>query len=415
MSKKLVIVGAGIGGLSVINEIRRSATPVTDLDITIIDEDFSHFLGFTLPWVMRGWRDEDSIPIRPTAEALSGITTITARVTGVDPDAKIVTLADNSEIGYDALVLAAGSRIAIEMIPGLPEAVDSGSAVHYYATAAAASAHRALSAFAGGKLVFLITSQPYRCPVAPYEGALLAADLLREKGTRAATQVAIYTPEQQPMPSAGPYAGPELVRLLNREGIDVYCEQTVERIDPDGRTIHFQDGQSVDFDLLVFIPPHQPAITLGQPGWIAVDSVTMQTPYSGIWAVGDITAITCPWGKPLPKAAIFAKNGAAAAATNVLNYLGQTDDSATLSGRGYCYIDTGARHSAMGSGDFFALPDPGIHLTPPSGELHHDKHDEERDWRAMWERRWAGVTGITPTSAWPDPCRPRRLRHRLDP
>ncbi|KZS61205.1 hypothetical protein LTS72_06165 [Mycobacterium ostraviense] len=40
-----------------VDEIRRSATPVTDLDITLIDEDFSHFLGFTLPWVMRGWRD----------------------------------------------------------------------------------------------------------------------------------------------------------------------------------------------------------------------------------------------------------------------------------------------------------------------------------------------------------------------
>ncbi|UGT92922.1 NAD(P)/FAD-dependent oxidoreductase [Mycobacterium ostraviense] len=279
---------------------------------------------------------------------MSGITTITARVTGVDPDAKTVALADISEIGYEANALAAGSRIAIEMIPGLPEAVASGSAVHYYATAAAASAHRALSVFAGGKLVFLITSQPYRCPVAPYEGALLAADLLRENGTRAATQISICTPEQQPMPSAGPDAGPELVGLLNPEGIDVYCEQTVDRIDPGGRTIHFQDGQSVDFDLLVFVPSHQPAITLGEPGWIAVDPATMQTQHSGIWAVGDITAITCPWGKPLPKAAIFAKNGAAAAATNVLNYLGQTDDSATLSGRGHCFIDTGAHHFAKG-------------------------------------------------------------------
>ncbi|ETW24924.1 NAD(P)/FAD-dependent oxidoreductase [Mycobacterium gastri] len=212
--------------------------------------------------------DEDSVPIRPTTEALSGITTITATVAGVNPGAKNVTLADNSEIGYDAVVLAAGSRIALEMIPGLPEAVDNGSAVHYYATAAAASAHRALSAFAGGKLVFLITSQPYRCPVAPYEGALLATDLLRENGTRAATQISVYTPEQQPMPSAGPHAGPELVGLLNHEGIDVFCEQTVERIDPDARTIHFQDGHSVDFDLLVFVSPHQPAITLGEPGWI---------------------------------------------------------------------------------------------------------------------------------------------------
>lgn len=77
----------------------------------------------------------------------------------------------------------------------------------------------------------------------------------------------------------------------------------------------------------------------------------------------------------------------------MLNYLGKTDDSATLSGRGHCFIDTGAHHFAKGSGDFFALPNPGIHLTPPSSELHHDKHDEERDWRAIGENRWAEVTG----------------------
>lgn len=222
MNKKLVIVGAGIGGLSVIKEISGSAVLVEDLDITVIDEDFSHFVGFTLPWVMRGWREEDSVPIRPTAAALSGVTTVTGMVTRVNPEAKTVTLSDTSEIAFDALVLAAGARNAVDMIPGLQEAVDTGSAVHYYATDAAASAHRALAEFTGGNLVFLVTSLPYRCPPAPYEGALLAADLLRENGLRAQTRIAVYSPETQPMPSAGPYAGPELIALLNGEGIDVF-------------------------------------------------------------------------------------------------------------------------------------------------------------------------------------------------
>jgi len=334
------------------------------------------------------------VPIRPTAAALSGVTTVTGMVTRVNPEAKTVTLSDTSEIAFDALVLAAGARNAVDMIPGLQEAVDTGSAVHYYATDAAASAHRALAEFTGGNLVFLVTSLPYRCPPAPYEGALLAADLLRENGLRAQTQIAVYSPETQPMPSAGPYAGPELIALLNGEGIDVFCEHTVERIDPDNRVIHFQDGKTVDFDLLVFVPPHKPAITLDQPGWIPVDAHTMQTEHPGIWAIGDITAIICPWGRPLPKAAIFAKNGAKAAATNVLNYLGKTRESGTLSGEGYCYIDTGGHTSAQGKGDFFALPNPAIHLTAPSQQLHHDKQDEEKNWRAIWEQE-APVTAQT--------------------
>ena len=64
MNKNLVILGAGIGGLSVVNELSTSGVNLDGVDITVIDTDFSHFLGFTLPWVMRGWRDRDSVPIR---------------------------------------------------------------------------------------------------------------------------------------------------------------------------------------------------------------------------------------------------------------------------------------------------------------------------------------------------------------
>ena len=65
---------------------------------------------------------------------------------------------------------------------------------------------------------------------------------------------------------------------------------------------------------------------------------------------------------------------------------GKTLESGTLSGEGYCYIDTGGHLSAQGKGDFFALPNPAIHLTAPSQQLHHDKQDEEKDWRAIWEK-----------------------------
>lgn len=385
MNKKLVILGAGVGGLSVIKELAESGVALDDLDITIVDEDFSHFLGFTLPWVMRGWRDQDSVPIRPSATALTGVRTVTGSISNIDPVGNTVTLSDSTGIPFDALVIATGARNAIDNIPGLRPAVDNGTAVHYYSADAAAEAHDALRDFTGGRLVFLVTSQPYRCPVAPYEGALLAADLLRDSGSRSATQIAVYTPEKHPMPSAGPYAGPELVNLLSDNGIEFFGGHAVERIHADRRAIHFQDGSTVGFDLLVFVPPHEPAVTLDGSGWISVDATTMQTEHPGIFAIGDTTAITSPSGRPLPKAAIFAKNGAKAATTNVLHYLGKTDHAGLLSGEGYCYIDTGGHVSAQGKGDFFAMPHPAIHVSSPSVALHQDKQDEERDWRAIWE------------------------------
>jgi sulfide:quinone oxidoreductase len=384
--KRLLILGAGIGGLSVIKELAESGVPLDDLAITIVDNDFSHYLGFTLPWVMRGWRDEDSVPIRPTPDALRAVRTVTGSVHHIDPATRTVTLADSTLISFDALVIATGARNAVDKVPGLRSAVDHATAVHYYSADAAADAHVALQNFRGGKLVFLVTSAPFRCPVAPYEGALLAADLLRDNGSRETTQIVVYSPEKQPMSSAGPYAGQELITMLAANDIAFHGEHDVERVDADQRSVEFQDGTTVDFDLLVFIPPHEPSVTIDDSGWISVDMTTMQTEHPGIFAIGDVTAVTSPSGRPLPKAAIFAKNGAKSAAINVLHYLGKTDHAQPLSGEGYCYIDTGDHVSAQGKGDFFTLPHPAIHLSSPSVQLHHDKQDEERDWRALWEQ-----------------------------
>jgi sulfide:quinone oxidoreductase len=188
------------------------------------------------------------------------------------------------------------------------------------------------------------------------------------------------------MPSAGPYAGPELVQLLHDNGIDFFGEHAVDHITAERNEIHFRNGTITTFDLLVFVPPHEPAVTLDKPGWINVDATTMQTPHPGIFAIGDTTTITSPSGRPLPKAAIFAKNGAKAAARNALHYLKVTDTGAALSGEGYCYVDTGAGQSALGKGDFFTMPNPAIHLSAPSETLHHNKQGEEHDWRTVWEQ-----------------------------
>jgi hypothetical protein len=157
------------------------------------------------------------------------------------------------------------------------------------------------------------------------------------------------------------------VHLLHDNGIEFHGEHAVNYIDNRRNEIHFHNDAIAAFDLLVFVPPHEPAVTLDKPGWIAVDALTMQTRHPGIFAIGDVTAVKSPSGRPLPKAAIFAKNGAKAAALNALQHLGVTDTSAALSGEGYCYIDTGAGRSALGKGDSSPC------RTPPSTSAHHQK------------------------------------------
>lgn len=385
MTKKLVILGAGIGGLAAIGELRqRKMLSNSDLEVTLIDQDFTHFQGFTLPWIMRGWRTAEQATLTPSDQALDGVHTITGTVTTIDTQRKKV-LGEHFAADYDALMVALGARNNPGKVPGLAEAAAAGVAHHFYSIVEADHARHALKNFAGGNVAVLIPSLPYRCPVAPYEGAMLIHDYLIEHGRRTHTQIDIFTVEPQPMPSAGTGPGRKLMRLLEDAQIGFHPNMQCQSVDAAARLIHFQDENTAPFDLLLFVPPHEPASRLaGHSGWISVDARTLATEHDGVWAIGDITGITTPSGRPLPKAAIMAKGHAKTAVGGALQYLGIASETTAFNGHGYCFIDTGDHESARGIGDFYALPDPAVELVAPSKELHQLKQQEERDWANLW-------------------------------
>ncbi|BDB42188.1 hypothetical protein IWGMT90018_26340 [Mycobacterium kiyosense] len=97
-----------------------------DLEVILIDPDFTHFQGFTLPWIMRGWRTAQQAALTPSEQTLNGVHTITGTVTTIDTQRKKV-LGDHFDTNYDALIVAVGARNNPGRVPGLAEAVDAGS------------------------------------------------------------------------------------------------------------------------------------------------------------------------------------------------------------------------------------------------------------------------------------------------
>jgi len=384
VKKRLVILGAGIGGLSVIQELKqRGSLASGNLEVTIIDKSFVHFIGFTLPWLVRGWRTPDQVPIVPGKQFLDGVTTITGTVTAIDSQRRVVS-GDDFEIGYDALVVALGAKNNLSAVPGLEEANDAGICHHYYSIEDAAKAHRALADFTGGKIAMLIPSLPFRCPPAPYEGAMLIADYLKERGRRQEAQIDIFTVEPRPMPAAGPSPGPQVEAFLSQADIGFHRNMSCQGIDVATKQIKFAQGGSADFDLLFCVPPHEPALGLDyERNWIAVDNRTLAADKEGIWAVGDIAAIITPSGTPVPKAAIMAKGQARAAVDNVLRYLCLAPAGGAFTGIGYCIVDVGSRLAARGIGDFYAPYAPAVEVGQPSLDMHAFKEREERDWRTL--------------------------------
>lgn len=390
MSKTVVVLGAGVGGLTAATELGK-VLPAQDR-IVLVDRSFIGSLGLSLLWVLRGWRTSEQVTVEPTAAALPGVDMVTAEVERVDLAARTVDCGPAGTIGYDALVIALGASLDNARLPGLPQALDTGVAGQFYTLAGAADLHRRIQALETGRIMVLVAAVPFKCPAAPFEAAFLIADQLGEKFTSGAVQVDAFTPDPLPMPVAGPGVGEALVGMMTDQGIGFHGSKSATGIDPQTRTVEFADGTGESFDLLAVVPPHTPGTALassgfGPSGWIPVDPATLATTTPGVFAIGDSTALLLANGKPLPKAAIFAEAEGEVAAHQVARYLGYDAPDARFTGEGACYVELGSRLAAKGEGNFLASPAPQITLRGPSSAYHQEKEKQERDWLDRWNIR----------------------------
>jgi NADH dehydrogenase len=106
---RVVIVGAGFGGLEATH--RLAGAPVT---ITLIDRRNHHLFQPLLYQVATASLATSEIawPIRYLLRGRPEVTTLFATVTGIDANGKHVLLDDGDKLPYDTLVLATGARHA---------------------------------------------------------------------------------------------------------------------------------------------------------------------------------------------------------------------------------------------------------------------------------------------------------------
>ena len=195
---KVLVLGAGFGGISAALELRRL---LPNLDVTLIDEGSTFRMGLGNLWVLDGRRQvgEGQRPL--TALRDRGIQVKRGLVEAINAAERTVTV-DGAQLRADGIILALGARLAPEATPGF-------AAVHnLYDESGAAAFNKALQGFAGGRILIQVCALPFKCPPAPYEAALLVADLLRKRGIKA--EIHLATPEPHPLP----VAPPEVRRLM---------------------------------------------------------------------------------------------------------------------------------------------------------------------------------------------------------
>ena len=115
---KIVVMGAGIGGISQVYELRKALGKEHQL-VLVGDSDRFEFTPSN-PWVAVGWRKQNQITVDlPDLMQKYGIEFYGQGVKRLHPEANRIDLNDGSPIEYDYLVIATGPKLAFDEVPGL--------------------------------------------------------------------------------------------------------------------------------------------------------------------------------------------------------------------------------------------------------------------------------------------------------
>ena len=352
--KKVVILGGGVGGTIVANQVARqmnSDIKKGTLEVTVITDSEQHvyqpmFLYVAFDQVIPGEAK------KPEREILDRhIKMVVGSADRVDQDKKTVMMTDGTAVPYDYLVIATGSRPAPEQVAGLPE----GGHL-FYTEEGALKLRQALHDFEGGRIVITV-GVPHKCPVAPLEFTFMLKDWLQAKGLGQKTEI-VYTYPIGRLHSLEPvarWAAP----VFEDQKIESHIFFNPEQVDPAKKTITSLEGETLDYDLLVAIPPHtgQDVIgrsALGDAGkWIPTERTSLRMKGSeDIFVLGDATDL------PISKAGSTAHFEADVVAANIVNLLNGGLGSIRYDGKVFCFIETSLTKATYITFDYLNPPKP---------------------------------------------------------
>lgn len=382
MTATVLILGGGVGGLVVANELRKRVAPPNR--VVLVERQASFVFAPSLLWLMTGGRTAEAIS-RPLARLeRKDIEVVHGEIERIDPVRREARVSGRT-LSADYLVVALGADLAPEAVPGLAQAGHN-----FYTLSGAEALRDALAGFTGGRLVVLTAAPAYKCPAAPYEAAMLLEYHCRKRKIRERTHVDLYTAEPGPMGVAGPEVSAAVRQMVEAKGIAYHPEHQITSVDAAKRRLTFSNGAEAEYDLLAYVPPHRvPAVVRDaglavEGGWVPVDRGTLETKFPQVYALGDVVGIPLTLGKPLPKAGVFAHAEAQVVAANIARAITGKGKPASFDGEGECFIETGDGKAGFGKGNFYAEPVPRVKVRAPGRHWHAGKVLFEKDWLRRW-------------------------------
>ncbi|CAM2943452.1 FAD-dependent oxidoreductase [Prescottella defluvii] len=280
MTRRVVIVGNGMAGARLAEELRRRERDPGRLEIVVFGaEPRASYNRILLSNVLAGSITARDTRLRPDDWwARNHIDVrVGVRVQAIDTATQVVCTADGAALGYDELVLATGSTSFVPPVEGLDVAADGVAAFR-----TVEDCDRIAAVAAPG------------CRAVVLGGGLLGLEAARGLLLRGA-DVTVVHPKAVPMErQLDDGGGRVLTRVLTGLGMRVSLGRRAValRDDPTGRTLLLDDDTALPADLVVLTAGIRPATELAFAAGVAIERGIvvddgLRTGVPHVWAIGE--------------------------------------------------------------------------------------------------------------------------------
>ena len=336
--KRVVIVGAGFGGLAAAKALG-SPDDGSPVEVTVVDRlNYHLFQPLLYQVALAGLAATDiAYPIRAALHGRRNISVLLGEVTGIDVAGRGVRLDDGTTLPYDYLVLAAGVRTSYfghddwaAFAPGLKD-LDDALEVRRRVLIALEAAERAADPVERQRLLTFVivgggpTGVELAGAIADLSRDILAKDFRRLD--RRAVRVVLVEAADRVLTPFDPPLSARARTQLEELGVEVRTGVRVEAIDANGAKIGGPTGgETVQAGTVLWsagVRPSPLAAALGVPldgaGRVVVGPDCAVPGHPELFVIGDMASFT-PEGAPapLPGVSPVAIQEARAAARNIM-------------------------------------------------------------------------------------------------
>jgi sulfide:quinone oxidoreductase len=374
MSERVVVLGAGFGGLELCSTLAEELGD--EIEVTLIDKNDGFVFGYSKLDVMFARATPESVRSAYRDVVKPGVRVLRETITAIDPEARRVST-DAGVHEADTLVIALGADYDMAATPGLAEGGNE-----FYSLAGATRLAELIPTFSQGHALIGVCGAPFKCPPAPSECALLLHDELTARGVRDACEITFVIPLGTPVPPS-PETSAALVKEFAERDITLIAGRRVGALDPARSVAILDDGTELPFDLFLGVPKHRaPDVVIAsgmtEDDYVPVDSATLQTRFPGVYAVGDVATAG------VPKAGVFAEGAARVVAQALIARLRGGEPPGPYLGQGTCYIEFGRGRVGSVDIDFLSGPTRTGTFNAPSAALAAEKERFGSSRRARW-------------------------------